>query len=152
MFNKTAYAKIRDARASHARWVRRAKHLIEGLPVSEDLIPIDSTACAFGVWLYDEGMRYKTRPELSAYLNSIEKKHNELHDVYLSIYKIYFVDTKPSWFRSLVTKQLKEVSPQKREQAEAYFKVLQEVSDELITTLEDFEASLRRTSPHMLAS
>lgn len=68
MLRETTYTKIRYARASYIRWVRRAKHLIEGLRVSEDMIPVDSTSCEFGLWLYDEGMRFKSSPELVNYL------------------------------------------------------------------------------------
>jgi hypothetical protein len=143
MLNEITYTKIRQARASHARWVRRAKHLIEGLPISEDMIPIDSTSCEFGMWFYHEGMKFKSNPELLKYLNSIEEKHNHLHDIYLKIYKIYFVDTRVSWYRSILTNKHREVSPNECAYAKVYFDSLEKVSEELLALLEKLEIQLR---------
>ena len=143
MLNEISYTKIRQARASHARWVRRAKHLIEGLPVSEDMIPIDSTSCEFGMWFYNEGMKFKNNPELLKLLNSIEEKHNHLHDIYLKIYKIYFLDTRVSWFRSVVTNKYREVTSSEGAYAKVYFDSLEKVSGELLVLLERFENTLR---------
>jgi len=143
MHKSLIYTKVREARASHANWIRRAKHLIEGLPVGEEFIPINSTACHFGLWLYGEGMKYKSLKNLTDKLTAIEVKHNELHDIYLHIYKIFFVDTKPSWIMSLITTQRKEVSEKNRETAQTHFTKLQRVSDELMHELDNFETMVR---------
>lgn len=136
---------------SHANWVRRSKHLIEGLPVGEEFIPYDATECHFGQWFYDEVMKFKVVPELSDTLTEIENKHNELHDIYLNIYKIYFVDTQPSWIRNLITRQRKEVSHQMREIAQRYFKELQRVSDELMKALDIFESKVQTATSEVFA-
>lgn len=128
---------------SHASWVRRAEHLIEGLPVEEKLIPYDATECRFGQWFYDEVMKFKVVPDLSDTLTEIENRHNELHGIYLNIYKIYFVDTRPSWIRNLMTTQRKKVSHPMREIAQQYFKELQRVSDELMKALDLFESKVQ---------
>ncbi len=86
------------AKVAHTKWVRKAKHLVESLPVKEDMIPIDSTDCKFGQWFYSEGIRFKIDDSFSSILGKIEKEHTELHNLYLKIYKIYFVDTKRKGF------------------------------------------------------
>lgn len=94
---KQIVKEIRDAYVAHEKWVRRAKHLVENLPVDEKMIPVDSTECQFGQWLYGIGMKYKNISQLSGILHKIEEEHRNLHDIYLRVYKIYFLETKRSW-------------------------------------------------------
>lgn len=133
---------IRDAHIAHTKWVRRAKHLVENLPVDEKMIPLDSTECQFGLWLYNNAMKYKNIPQLTGILHKIEEDHRDLHDMYLKIYKIYFLETKRSWMMNLVTQSRKEVSPKKQAEAFKYYQILEETSVILIESLETFEAYL----------
>ena len=87
---KQALLEIRDAHIAHTKWVRRAKHLVENLPVDEKMIPLDHTECHFGQWLYNSGMKYKNIPQLTHTIRAIDESHQELHNIYLNIYKIYF--------------------------------------------------------------
>lgn len=138
--------KLRDAKKAHAKWVRRAKHLVENLPVCEEMIPLDSTECAFGCWLYSEGMKFKNNETTGPILDLIEKTHHKLHDIYLSIYRIYFVESKAGFFqRLLFTKSHKSISPQKQVEALKYFEELKKVSDTLVKELDTFEIALRKS-------
>jgi len=128
---------------AHTNWVRRARHLIEGMPVRAEFIPFDATECHFGQWFYDEVMKFNVVPELHDVLADIENSHNRLHDIYRRIHKIYFVDTQPSWIRSLITNQRTKVTEEMRKTAEHYFKELQRVSDELMGTLDLFEVKVQ---------
>lgn len=133
---------IRDAHIAHERWVRRAKHLVENLPVDEKMIPLDSTECHFGQWFYNNAMKYKCIPPLAPILHNIEEEHRNLHDTYLKIYKIYFLETKRSWVMNVITKSGKEVTPQKQQEALYYYKKIEKTSGILIELLEQFEAYL----------
>lgn len=134
---------IQKAKMAHVNWVRRAGHLVEGIPVQAEFIPFDATECHFGQWFYDEVMKFNVIPELHDILADIENAHNRLHDIYRRIYKIYFVDTAPSWIRSLITNQRKKVTGEMRRTAEHYFKELQRHSDELMKSLDLFEAEVQ---------
>ncbi|WP_297432495.1 CZB domain-containing protein [Sulfurimonas sp.] len=46
---------LRAAKAAHIKWIQKAKLLINGIDISEDTIPIDSTECKFGKWFYSDG-------------------------------------------------------------------------------------------------
>ncbi|MBV5335368.1 MAG: CZB domain-containing protein [Sulfuricurvum sp.] len=140
---KQILKEIRDAHIAHTKWVRRAKHLVENLPVDEKMIPLDSTECHFGKWLYNDAMKYKNIPQLTQTLHKIEEDHRDLHDMYLKIYKIYFLETKRSWMMNLVTQSRKEVPPKKQIEALKYFQSLEKISVMLIESLEKFEAHLR---------
>lgn len=131
---------IRDAHIAHAKWVRRAKHLVENLPVDEKMIPLDSTECQFGIWLYNDAMKYKNIPQLTQILSKLEDDHRNLHDMYLKIYKIYFLETKRSWMMNLVTQSRKEVPQKKQLEALQYYQNLEKASLMLIESLEKFEA------------
>ena len=144
-------SKIGEARLSHANWIRRARHLIDGLPVGEEFIPLDSTECHFGQWFYDEVMKFKSVPLFYGTLSEIEEQHSRLHNIYMHIYKIYFVDTKPSWIRSLITRQRKSVSAKMREKAQRHFVELQLVSEELLSALDVFEAKVKSTTSEVFA-
>jgi len=143
MNNEYTLEKLRDAKQAHAKWVRRAKHLVENLPVNEDMIPLDSTECAFGCWLYSEGMKYKSHHTTSLVLEKIEETHHELHDIYLKIYRIYFVESKAGFFqRLLFLNSRKSISPQKQLEALQYCDALKKVSDTLVKHLDAFEYAL----------
>lgn len=143
---------IRDARIAHEKWVRRAKHLVENLPVDEKMIPLDSTECHFGQWIYNHGMRYKSIPALNVIIHKIEKEHRDLHDIYLRIYKIYFLETQRSWAISLIISSRKEVSTRKQEEGLYYYKMIEKTSASLIQALEEFEACLILQRDEVLAT
>ena len=67
---------------SYYEWVQRARALTEGLPVEKEAIPMDSTECAFGQWFYGEGQKIGIMPGMDCF-KEIERKHSELHEVYL---------------------------------------------------------------------
>jgi hypothetical protein len=139
---KHTLKEIRDAHLAHEKWVRRAKHLVENLPVDEKMIPLDSTECQFGQWFYISGIKYKNIPQLTDIIHKIEEYHKELHDIYLNIYKIYFLETKRSWVMSLLTESRKKVSPINQQLALEYYHTMEKVSKSLMDTLDQFEGYL----------
>lgn len=134
---------IHKASLAHSEWVRRTGHLIEGLPVSAEAIPFDATECRFGTWFYDEVMKFKIEPDLHDVLAEIENIHNRAHDIYRRIHKIYFVDAKPSWIKSLVSNHRKNVTKEMREAALHYYDELQRVSEKLMSQMELLETRVQ---------
>jgi len=147
---------LAEARLSHAKWLRRAKHLIEGLPVKDGMIPIDPTDCAFGQWFYKDAVRYKNVLSFAKHIEKIGSLHVALHDVYLHIYKIYFVDARRSRFMStILASQYKSPSKSQQELTQHYFIELQKISNELnkeLETLEKLVLSLDKQYFELMAS
>jgi hypothetical protein len=137
---------INDARNAHNRWMKRADHLISGLPVDKDLIPPQSTDCDFGRWLYFEGAKLRAIPEVTKIINSLEHHHNELHMSYMHIYKIYFVQPlKRSLLHKILTLNSQTVSKSEREKSKEYFEYLQHTSIEIVSLLNILEERIRNT-------
>jgi len=40
------------ARIAHEYWVKRAEHLISGMPIEKEFIPLEPDNCGFGKWFY----------------------------------------------------------------------------------------------------
>jgi len=127
---------IQDAKTAHMRWVKRADHLVSGLPVDKEFIPLESTDCAFGEWFYNHGVKLKLIPSIGNLVNRIEHHHNDLHDAYTDIYKIFFVmPTKRSLLQKIFSFNSKDPTPEEKEQAKAHFKYLKRSSEELLAVL-----------------
>jgi hypothetical protein len=132
---------IFDAKKAHIRWVKRAKHLVEGLPIDKDFIPLKSTSCIFGKWLYSEGGNLRKVPHTNQLIEKIELEHDDLHNIYMRIYKIFFiVPNSKSLLQKILSFNSKKISPQDKEKAKMDVQHLQQISQrllELLTKLED---------------
>ncbi len=134
--------KLLDAKLAHGKWVRRAKHLVESLPINEDMIPLDSTECAFGKWLYNDGMKCKSLRNLEPLLKSIEKEHTQLHTIYATIYNIHFIETKRGFISKIFLGNKKKISKEKRSIALEKYHELEKVSEKLMILLQRFKRAL----------
>ncbi len=143
MQRKDILERITTASLAHSKWVRRAKHLIENMPVTSGMIPIDSTECEFGKWFYTEGLKYKNMPQLRAILDKIDRLHEEVHNIYLDIYKIYFVELKRSWLMSKILDSYKEPSLEQQKTAYRHYIRLEDVSVLLMKEFDLFERTLK---------
>jgi hypothetical protein len=143
MQRKNIVDRLLAARLAHTKWLRRAKHLIENMPVTSGMIPIDSTECEFGKWFYSEGLKYKNLPQLEAILDKIERLHEEVHNIYLDIYKIYFVELKRSWLMSKLVDGYKEPSLEQQKTAYRHYIQLEDVSVLLMKEFDLFERTLK---------
>ncbi len=128
---------LREAKKAHIKWVHRAKALTEGFPVEKESIPMDSTDCAFGLWFYGEGQTLGMKPGMDCF-KEIERKHEELHDTYLKIFKIYFGDFDRSFFSKLFNFK-KQISVHEQQAASDYFTGLKKISEELLSMIERLE-------------
>jgi hypothetical protein len=133
-------SKIRAARVAHIQWVQRAKSLVNGLPTNEEDIPLTPDSCSFGKWFYSDGQI------LLAIFNEkvvreLEHLHNELHDEYMSIFKIYFDTSEMSFFEKLL-KTKKKLTDKDKNKAVKHLKNLEKISDELIKNLNIIETKI----------
>jgi hypothetical protein len=142
---------IYDAKKAHLRWVKRAKHLVEGLPVDKEFIPLHPTSCIFGKWLYSKGDILKEISKTSNIMEELEKQHNEIHETYANIYKIFFLlPNNRSFIHKLFTFNSKQISKSEKEKAQIYFKQLRRNSEELIETLDQLEIKINQLEHHEL--
>jgi hypothetical protein len=138
---------LSNAKIAHMRWVKRADHLISGLPVDKEFIPLEPTTCGFGRWLYGEvGQKLRLSSEFQSLIEQIEFHHDTLHDVYGEIYKIFFVvPEKRSLWHKILTFNSKTVSKKEMERARGYFHSLQKTSTEMIKLLEKLEVLVKES-------
>jgi hypothetical protein len=146
MVNKsTVILELDKAKKEHIRWVKKADHLICGLPVENEHIPLESTSCSFGKWLYGiVGMRLRSEYIFERTIERIEVQHNIIHEHYHEIHKIFF--QKPpsrTLFHKFIKSHSKKVSKKEREEARASFEKLKEASDELLQLLEKLEKAVK---------
>lgn len=120
--------------------MKRADHLISGLPVDKEFIPLEATACGFGAWLYSQGTVLRTLETTKYIIDEIEYHHDDLHDTYGEIYKIYFmVLENKSFLSKVLTFNSKTISQKSKEMAKIYFRKLQKSSAELMRLLDKLE-------------
>lgn len=128
---------LNAAKQAHLGWVKRAKSLIEGVPVEKNLIPVDCTACAFGQWFYSDAQGLKAIPGMDI-LKVIEEEHTSLHDTYAKIFTIYFTSEELSFLSKLLGKK-KKIPQADQEMAVEYFTELQAISAKLIAAIDKLE-------------
>ena len=138
--------KLRKAKMSHKRWVGHASAMIEGIPIEKDQVPINYTDCNFGRWYYDEGQNLSSLDEFK----EIEDSHTELHNIYMEIFKILFEQKKVSFFSKLIGKSSK-LSDQDKQLARAKFRTLEEVSRQILKSLDALEFKLKQMGEEEVA-
>ena len=126
-----------NAKKAHLKWLQRAKALISNIPVEQDAIPVDYTECMFGQWYYGECQKIALMPGMDC-ISDIGKKHQDLHDEYMKIFKIYFGDANKGFFSKLFNLR-KKVSETEQDIAKRYYDNLKDISDELIKHIEKLE-------------
>lgn len=134
---------LRTAKTAHIKWLQKAKLLINGLPIKEDAIPIDSTECKFGQWFYTEGQRLHNMPNNALEcMTRIEELHFAMHDIYLKIFKIFFTQPQTGIFAKIFGSSNKKISEEDLSRGREYFLEMEEVSKGLLDELNRLERRL----------
>jgi len=128
---------LRNARAAHKAWVSRAEALIEGIPLEKDQVPMFPTDCVFGKWYYGEGQQLKRLSEFA----DLEEPHEELHKVYMRIFKLLFDEPDTSTIGRLFG-QARRAKSKQLEEASALIPGLRTLSDQMTQILERLEHRL----------
>jgi hypothetical protein len=143
---------LRSAKAAHVSWVQRAKLLIEGLPISEGAIPVNSTECGFGKWFYSDGQRLNSIRNIPIEcMEDIEALHFKLHDIYLNIYKIYYAIDSKGFFSKMFS-QKKKVTAAEIILGKNYYEDMHAVSVELVKALNLMERRINVLSTDEIES
>lgn len=144
MTKEEVLSHLRAAKAAHIKWVQKAKLLINGVDIQEEAIPINSTECKFGLWFYSDGqiLNALSNNPLEC-MQSIEKLHFELHDIYLNIFNIYFSESKKTgFFAKLFGYKRKAISAAEVTLAEENYKNMEAISTQLIEEINRLERRL----------
>lgn len=94
---------LRMARSAHIQWRARAQALVAGISVEKEHVPVLYTDCKFGKWYYSSGQRLA---RLSSF-QALEEPHQQLHLVYMKIFKHLFGEDTRSLFSKLLTSKKK---------------------------------------------
>jgi len=135
---------LRAAKSAHIKWVQKAKLLINGLDIEENAIPVDSTECKFGKWFYSDGqvLNALSNNPLEC-MQSIESLHFKLHDIYLSIFNIYFSeDKKQGFFAKMFGLKRKQPTESELNLAKNYYTEMEDVSKALLDEINRLERRL----------
>ena len=135
---------LRAAKSAHIKWVQKAKLLISGIEIEQGAIPVDSTECKFGKWFYSDGQM------LNALSNNplecmqmIETLHFELHDKYLTIFNIYFAESKKvGFFAKLLGFKRKAITESEHILAKRYYYEMEAISKNLLNEINRLERRL----------
>ncbi|MEA1983714.1 MAG: CZB domain-containing protein [Campylobacterota bacterium] len=132
---------LRAAKSAHIKWVQKAKLLIHGVDIEEGAIPVDSTECKFGQWFYSDGQVLNALSNNPVEcMQSIEKLHFDLHDMYLNIFNIYFMESKKTgFFSKLFGFKRKEIGISEKTLAQGYYDSLEKISQELLDEINRLE-------------
>ena len=145
---------LSSAKNGHLKWLDRAKEIIRGASLKEDSNPIDSNECKFGKWFYTEGQiltNLSNNP--IECMNKMEKLHQELHDIYLNIFTIYFPQEKSKGLLSKIfSSKEKKVSEEETELAQGYLNKMEIVSKDLIDEISRLERRLTAVSDEKIAA
>lgn len=77
---------IQLAKPEHIEWIKQAHQILDGVPQEQLRKPVECTACNFGKWYYDEGLKLVNIPSLI----ELESLHKEIHQTYTALYYMTF--------------------------------------------------------------
>jgi len=145
MFNKAMILhELGQAKIAHLRWVKRADHLISGLPVESDHIPAESTVCEFGKWFYSPlGRMLRSLYVFESTMNRMEEIHDQIHEEYAAIYHIFY--DKPlqrSLLRKIVSFGEKKISKADMREAKERYETIKRHSEALTYQIEKLEKAV----------
>ncbi len=129
--------RLRTAKSAHLGWVNRARALIDGKPMDKDKVPVKHTDCLFGKWYYGDGRKLASLPSYQA----IEAPHDKLHAIYQEIFELLFSKEKSGFIARFFDSG--EKREERRKQAKAKFRELQQMSDVIVARLDALERDVR---------
>ena len=128
---------LHSAKAAHMQWRARAQALVAGIRVDKDHVPVMYTDCKFGKWYYGDGQRLSKYPAFKG----LEDPHEQLHLVYMEIYKHLFgEDTRSGWAKFFGSK--KAHREQEMAAAEDLLPRLVGISQTLLETIDLLESEI----------
>lgn len=136
---RDALEKLRRAKGAHIKWRAYAQALVSGVVVSEDNIPVEHTACAFGKWYHGAGRQQLSH--LAAY-EGVATPHEMLHAIYKRIFDVLHTPPSRRGLHGLFSTKFGREAEQ-MERARYYMEELVGVSETLLKALDILEQEIR---------
>ncbi len=141
-----ALSMLQAAKSAHIQWRARAQALVSGIPLEKEQVPVAYTDCKFGKWYYGLGQQLSG---LGTY-RAIEEPHQQLHLIYMKIFKHLFGDDERSFLAKVFGSKRKHRAKHNAG-AQALLPHLVSVSETLLEAVEILEVEIRRMSNEELA-
>lgn len=141
MEKRDALAMLRAAKSAHIQWRARAQALVAGIPLEKEQVPIAYTDCKFGKWYYGLGQQLSI---LDTY-RAIEEPHQQLHLIYMKIFKHLFGDDERSILKKVFGSKRKHRA-ENVANAQALLPQLVSVSETLLEAVIIVEHDIRQMS------
>lgn len=137
MEKRDIIAQLRKAKSAHIRWRSYAQALSAGVPMDESKVPVIHTDCDFGRWYFGDGQALSTIPGY----REIDTPHEQLHNIYMEIFKHLFEEENVGLFSRLLGKKAK--TPERRRAAvQSLLDELLKISEKLLFQLETLESRI----------
>ena len=151
MLKNSILKQLSLAKNSHLTWIKRANQLILNTSLNKDFIPFDSTECSLGVWINKEGKKLRHIRKFDTLIKNIESHHNELHNIYLNIYQIFFMIPKQkSFFQKLFNFGSEIENEEIKDAVKLHLEDIQNSSETLLKLLNELEEQIKRLSVSQL--
>jgi len=145
MLKQTIIQNLSHAQKNHTQWVKKANKIISKGAMGKEFIPFDATECGLGIWLREEGKKLQHIQKLNKIILKIEYRHNELHNIYLNIYQIFFMLPKQkSFWEKFLNFNSKKESTEVQEAAKLHLEDIQTASNELSALLNQLKLTLEQ--------
>lgn len=133
MDRQTILHELSQAKEAHLGWYYKAKALIEGKTLSQEEVPIETTACNFGKWYFTDGQKLKS----ISFFKEIEALHEHIHETYHNIFILLF--ERSNWQKLIGAK----ISTKNLSQAKELLTQLEGHSHHLIKKIEQLEKTIQ---------
>lgn len=147
MEKRDSLSMLQTAKSAHIQWRARAQALVAGIPLEKEQVPVAYTDCKFGKWYYGLGQQLAA---LDTY-RAIEEPHQQLHLIYMKIFKHLFGDDERSVMRKIFGSKRKYLDKHVAE-ARSLLPQLVSVSETLLEAVEILEKEIRRMSDDEFAN
>jgi len=131
---------IQQAKPEHINWVKQGYQILKGTPQTQLKKPLECTACEFGKWYYEDGLKLVNIPQLI----ELEKLHKEIHQSYTALY--YMTFDRRTKARSTVISAGTEVPVDERNFRKKKLKQLEKKTVKMILALNTIEKKVHAMS------
>ena len=112
---------VTNLKEAHLKWVEKARKIVEKGSIHGMSTPVEDTECAFGKLLHS-GLLDGVDEDLTYEINTA---HFLVHDTYHNIFHLF--------------NGKEELSEEEKTQAQAIFEILDEVSHELLNSIDNLK-------------
>lgn len=146
MVKESMLKNISSVKNEHSYWVEQINNLNFNI-VEDKRELINNTISHFGEWLYTEGSKLRVSPSTKHLIKRVEEHNNRLNDLYIDIYKIFFVlPTKRNILHKIATLNSKNITSVEKKILMRKIEHLNLYSSEILSTMDIIEDRVKNLS------